>query len=179
MRGLSGARMSTYIVRRAKNEDAAELHRFFLELPSASPFVLSSADDPQVDFAQRKTWLEAVLRNEANLLLVATFGEAITGALFVERGRHRKTRHRGDVAISVASEHRGQRIGHRLMDELDRWMASHAELRSVRAGVMDANTPCLKLLTNHGFRIQARIAEAFVLDDGQFCDEVILVKTVR
>ncbi|MBV9099852.1 MAG: GNAT family N-acetyltransferase [Candidatus Dormibacteraeota bacterium] len=91
-----------------------------------------------------------VLLAGGGLSIVVEVEGVLAGHLEVRRGSETHTQHRGELAIIVGNEHRGQGLGRVLMNTAIEW-ARAVGLETLSLGVFATNTRAIRLYREVGF----------------------------
>jgi RimJ/RimL family protein N-acetyltransferase len=173
----------TYHVREGELSDAAELIRHSQVMLADPRWNVTEPDEflPSLDLEEG--WILGFRERPHNMLLVADFGTIqeprLAGMLsFVVQSR-RRLRHRGRLGIGVEEPYRRQGIGAALLSELLRWAAAEPELERVELSVLAHNARAIGLYRKLGFVEEARIPKAYKLANGEYYDDLQMVKWVK
>lgn len=110
-------------------------------------------------------------------MLCAFDGDEPIGMMGVIRARAEKMRHiAGVIAVFVAPEYRGQRIGSRLLDALIAYARTMEGVEHLRLGVVTTNTTAINLYQRHGFEIYGTEINAFKVGDDYWDEHLMWLK---
>lgn len=144
-------------IRRAIPDDAAELLAYLRMVGGESDNLTFGSEGPGLsDAAQRESLARCAAADNA-LVLVATCDGAIVGSLSFEGGRRQRTRHTGELGISVAGELTGQGIGRALMEELIAWAERSGVIRKLNLRTRTDNLAAIRLYERLGWVVEGRV----------------------
>ena len=149
----------TVRLRRAKPSDAAGMIAHGNAVGAEGIYIMTERVRRTVPEEQ------AAIRNargEKGLWLVAESGGKIVGSADVSRGRHRKSRHVGELGIALRKEWRGVGLGRAMMEAMIEWACS-ARLRKLFLEVFSTNTRAIRLYRGLGFIEEGRLKGQVVL----------------
>jgi RimJ/RimL family protein N-acetyltransferase len=146
-----------FVVRSARPNEAGALFDHYLLIRAREPEVnVEEADEWNATADSVRRLIEGLDRAPNGLLLVADAGGGIAGALSVEGGRFRKTRHVGEVGVSVARAWRRQGVARRLMEAAIGAARMSPELSRLSLRVFASNEPAIALYESLGFHVEGR-----------------------
>jgi RimJ/RimL family protein N-acetyltransferase len=143
-------------VRSARPNEAGALFDHYLLIRAREPEVnVEEADEWNATADSVRRLIEGLDRAPNGVLLVADAG-GVVGALSVEGGRFRKTRHVAEVGVSVARAWRRQGVGRRLMETAIGAARTSKELARLSLRVFASNAPAIALYESLGFLAEGR-----------------------
>jgi ribosomal protein S18 acetylase RimI-like enzyme len=154
--------------------DAAAFQSLRLDGLREAPTAFGSSYEEECD-TPVSTLAESIAKNTEGFVLGAFDGDALVGAVGIQRERKRKRAHKMVLwGMYVTPEARGKGIGRRLVDEALLQAFARAGVRQVILGVNAANAPALALYSAAGF-ISFGTEPACMIVDGVLQDEVHMV----
>ncbi|MBN2150378.1 MAG: GNAT family N-acetyltransferase [Candidatus Lokiarchaeota archaeon] len=128
----------------------------------------------------RKSWIEQVRdQGDTSHIIIAAFlnGEIIGQAnLGLSREGHHRARNTGGWGVSVKKAYHNQGVGYQLLLEIER-VARRLGLHKLEASVVERNEPAKALyLRKLGYQVEGRLREHFILDGGEYADELNIGK---
>lgn len=145
-----------FVLRSARPNEAGALFDHYLMIRAREPEVnVEEADEWPASADSVRRLVEGLDRAPNGFLLVADAG-GIAGALSVEGGRYRKTRHVGEVGVSVARAWRRQGVGRLLMEAAIEAARTSKELTRLSLRVFASNAPAVALYESLGFLVEGR-----------------------
>ena len=79
----------------------------------------------------------------------------------------------------VAQEWRHRGVGTALGETLLGWAGEHPQIERVGLTVVSVNAPALNLYRKCGFREEGRLLRRFRLGDGEYVDDIPMVRFVK
>lgn len=160
-------------------EDAQALVDFLRMVSAETDFLLRGADDPVIPVEDERKFIENSRESEVSAMIccfVEEDGEYRHAAnCGVNYNPRRKIAHRANLGISVLKEFWGLGIGTALMNEAEKiareWGKTQLELEFV-----EGNSRARALYEKCGFRIAGIHPDAFLMPDGSFCNEYLMIK---
>lgn len=160
-------------------EDAQALVDFLRMVSAETDFLLRGADDPVMSVEDERNFIKNSRESEVSAMIccfVEEDGEYRHAAnCGVNYNPRRKIAHRANLGISVLKEFWGLGIGTALMNEAEKiareWGKTQLELEFV-----EGNSRARALYEKCGFRIAGIHPDAFLMPDGSFCNEYLMIK---
>ncbi len=146
-------------IRALRQDDAVELHQFFLRTPEEDRFYLNNdVTSPEVirEFTGN-------ISMDVAIPLVAVYDDKIVADSTLHRSRRASRRHVGELRIVVDPEFRGRGLGARLIDELIQLGVDLGLERLVFELVDQRETPAIQAAKAAGFE-QVAVLEGRVRD---------------
>lgn len=117
--------------------------------------------------------------NPNNLLLMAEAnGQFISMCAFESEDKLR-TRHTGEVGISVLPEYRKMSLGTAMMQGILDWATTHPDIEKLSLEVWAKNTPAIGLYQKMGFIEEGRKVKEIKYADGTYDDCVCMYRFVK
>ena len=164
------------IIRTALSDDApaylAMLHQLDHE---TDMMIYEPGERPDTVDALRSRITEA--HSSGSLILLAEDEGSIVGFLTAERGFARRIRHSAYIVVGILACRRGQGLGRKLFEALDRW-AEQQQIHKLELTVSVNNEPGIRLYTSMGYEIEGRKKHSLYLND-EFVDEWYMGKTLK
>lgn len=160
-------------VRHARRGDAAAMLQYvktLFEEPDLS--VTFSPGEFNMSLAEEETFIES-LRRENSLLLLAVCGDEVIGSAAFEGGKVARTRHAGELGISVARHWRGVGVGTALLKRLLDWAKENPQVERVGLEVFATNPRAKQLYHRFGFKEEGRRLGAIRMS-GRLVDSTIM-----
>ena len=159
-------------IRRAAEEDAADLLRHRQALMDETPFMLYEPGE-LTKTAEDERQRVARLNGRPNcLLLVATDGLSVVGNLTAVGGEVRRLRHMATLALGVSKSHWGQGAGRGLLQHAVQW-AESSQVRRLELTVHTTNLRALYLYLQAGFQVEGVRRDSLFVD-GKYVDEYLM-----
>ena len=156
-------------IMKAQPEDAAELLEYLKVIGSESDNLTFGPDGLLRTVEEEAEFLASELVSQTSVTLVAKRdGKIIGNARFTGELKER-TRHRGDIGISVLKSEWGAGLGSRLMEALLDFAKNTAHIEVITLEVNQTNKRAIALYEKFGFK-KTGIFEAFTKIDGKYID---------
>jgi ribosomal protein S18 acetylase RimI-like enzyme len=158
-------------VARLDSSHAVAYRALMLEAYACEPEAFTST--PEERAALPMGWWERRLGTDGDSIALGAFdGEALVGAIVLERESRHKTRHKASiVGMYVRATHRGKRLGVRLMEAALEAARVQPELRLLELTVSEGNDSARALYERFGFRAFGTEPMAIAVD-GRYIGKV-------
>ena len=168
----------TLILRSPQADDAANMIAYLKQVTGETEYLLRSPEEVTYTIEEEQDLIRRWLGSERSMM-IAVFdpdGERVLGSTAVNPiGDKSKNRHRGGIGISLFKELWGQGLGTILMTEIVD-VSRRIGYSQVELGVYADNERAIRLYEKQGFETTGRIPRAFRMNDGSFCDELLMVR---
>ncbi len=161
-------------IRQIETGDAEKFLNMLKRLDTETKFMMYEPGERKTTLEEQMKIIEGVQKNGDPMFLVET-DEEIVGFLGGRRGGCNRAKHTVYIAMGMVEGYRGQGIGRKLMEQLDRWNVENDIARS-ELTVMCHNERAVRLYEGMGYQIEGRRKKA-ILVDGRFVDEYYMGKT--
>lgn len=157
------------VVRKAIQSDAKDLVDYLAQIAGESNNLTFGAGELNVTVSQEEEMIQKVTDADNKLFLVVLKDEKIIGNLSFMGGNRPRTRHMGDLGMTVLKSYWGQGIGGALLKHLIEWSENNPIIRKINLQVKVDNENAIKLYEKFNFKNEGRI-ERFFLIHGEFFD---------
>ncbi len=161
-------------IRQIEVEDAEKFLKMLKQLDGETEFMMYEPGERRTTLEEQREIIERVQKNGDPLFLVEKKNE-IVGFLGGRRGSCNRVKHTVYIALGIVEGYRGQGIGRKLMEQLDRWNVENEISRS-ELTVMCHNERAVGLYEGMGYQIEGRRKKSLLVD-GRFVDEYYMGKT--
>ncbi|GLI55932.1 GCN5 family N-acetyltransferase [Propionigenium maris DSM 9537] len=161
-------------IRQIEAGDAEKFLRMLKKLDSETEFMMYEPGERRTTLEEQREIIERVQKNGDPVFLVEN-EEEIVGFLGGRRGTFNRVKHTVYIAMGIVEGYRGQGIGRKLMEQLDRWNVENDISRS-ELTVMCHNERAVSLYEGMGYQIEGRRKKSLLVD-GRFVDEYYMGKT--
>jgi len=168
-----------FIIRNAEGEDAQSIIDFMRYVDRETTFLAREPGEFDASFSVEQE--TALLQGWADggekqfLVAVAESGEiAATCGCFYSSGRKR-TRHLGEIAISVRRDFWRMGLGRRLFQIQESWCRENG-VEKLKLTVDTQNTRALGLYLSQGFTVEGTLRREAKLADGSYRDTYAMAK---
>lgn len=166
------------IIRTANLEDASRTLQIQKEVVEEGVFLTTSSDEFDKTVEQQRDWMEKILANDKETMLVAETSKGIVGwIVFFSQNRIRLS-HTGSFGMMIDKNFRGKGIGKLLIKGLLDWAESNPLIEKVSLGVFSTNERAIALYKRMGFIEEGRKIKEFKMDNGDYVDDILMYKLV-
>jgi RimJ/RimL family protein N-acetyltransferase len=166
-----GTRAVTY--RRARVGDEAALVPYLAKVVTESDYLTHDPEDLPLSAAQLRTTITQAAQTVNQLVLLALEKGVIIGLLRFRGGSTRRTRHGGEVGITVRRDCWGRGVATGLLSHFLKWAKESGGVRQVNLRVRPDNQRALALYRRHGFTVTGRLKRELYID-GRFFDHLVM-----
>ncbi len=129
------------IIRKAQVEDAQAIIDHVNQIAGESTYHTLVFGELDQDLEDQVAYIEAVLQSTNCLMAICEVDGDLVGIMTVDGGNRSKTRHWGNLGISLKKAHTGQGYGSKLMAYLEDWIKQPStEIEKVNLVVHEKNT---------------------------------------
>lgn len=170
---------TTIVLRQPDADDAAELIRFVHAVAEESPYMLTVPGEFAMTEQQERQWLTEQAEQPGRLAMVAEVDGAVVGMLSVMNGSRRRDAHSATFGVSIRGAWRSRGIGTAMILAMLDWARANPLIDRIGLSVFAANDRAIVLYRRLGFIEEGRRPMAYQLEDGRYCDEVMMYQIVR
>ena len=156
-------------IMKAQPSDAAELLEYLKVIGSESNNLTFGPDGVMMSVEEEEKFLASELVSESSVTLVAKRDGKIVGNARFTGCTKARTRHRGDMGISVLKSEWGNGLGSRLMEALIDFAKNTAHAEVITLEVNQTNKRAIALYKKFGFK-KTGVFEAYTKIDGEYLD---------
>lgn len=167
------------VVRTPTEADAAQMLESVNDVRMTSPYTVTQPGEGVQTVEEEREFITKQLDNPNALLVCAEENGVVVGACLFRSNDRRRMVHHGHFGIGVNSTHRGLGIGRVLLTALLDWARCHPTIEKVCLGCFADNVRALKLYRELGFVEEGRRMGEFRDDEGQYFDDVQMMKWVK
>lgn len=162
------------IVREIKTSDAEKFSHLMQQVEGNSEYMLWKAGERNSQPAQQRKMIESIEEEGNSTILVAETGNELVGFLIAFGGKARRNKHSAYIVIGILKEYRGQGVGSKLFEKLERWALSN-NIHRLELTVVTQNKSGLSLYRKMGFTTEGTKKHSLFID-GNFVDEYYMSK---
>lgn len=141
-------------------------------------FLTTSSAEFDKTIEQQRDWMEKILANNKETMLVAETSKGIVGwIVFFSQNRIRLS-HTGSFGMMIDKDFRDKGIGKLLIKGLLDWAESNPLIEKVSLGVFSTNERAIALYKKMGFTEEGRKIKEFKMDNGEYVDDILMYKFV-
>lgn len=167
---------ASFVVREAEGADACDVVDYKRQVYTETDLLLVSQEDEELTEDNERTLIRRFAVSPTSLALLAVDGGRILGQGVITGGYYRRTRHVGQIGLSVRADSWGRGVGRALLEESLRWAESNRHLRRLALQVYESNTRARALYEQYGFGVEGRLRNEVRRDSGQFEDLMVMGK---
>lgn len=168
-----------YIVRTGTIEDSEAILDIQKSVVSEGEFLIALASEFTKTYSQQREWVQSILENEKETLLVAEKeGEVIGWIVFQMTKNRMRLSHTGTFGMMISKSYRGLGIGSMLLQALLDWAENHPLIEKVSLGVFATNHGAISLYKKMGFIEEGRKVKEFKMSENEYVDDILMYKLV-
>jgi RimJ/RimL family protein N-acetyltransferase len=152
-------------IRPAVIDDAAALLAYLRVVGGESDNLTFGPEGPGLSEAEERAYLARAAVSDNAKVLVALHEGVIVGSLTFDGGRRPRTRHTGELGISVTREFTGQGIGRVLLETLIEWAEGGGVVRKLNLRSRVDNAGAIRLYERLGWVVEGRITRDQAIGD--------------
>ncbi len=158
------------ILRSAEVSDAADLIDYLKVTSAETPFLIREPDEVTMTVEQEKQFIERILSDERELMLVATVeGKHIGNCALMSKGSYKRYAHRCEVAIALYQAYCGCGIGKSMVQTVLQ-VAKCTGYEQVELEVVSDNVGAVEMYRKLGFRKCGTFPNSMKYCDGTYAD---------
>ncbi|MCP3031547.1 GNAT family N-acetyltransferase [Halobacillus sp. A1] len=158
--------------------DAKKILNIQRDVVIENEYLISVSEEFSKNIEQQKEWIQKILKNERETLLVAEIDEEIVGWLAFQSPNLQRLSHTGSFGMMLHKGYRGLGIGTSLITELLAWAEQTPLIEKVSLGVFSTNIQAINLYKRMGFIEEGRKKKEIKLDENKYVDDVLMYKIV-
>lgn len=163
------------MIRKAVPDDAVRLSQLFKEVDQSNVMLYGPGERQTTPEQIRKRIID-VSESDTSEWLVEDIGGVLAGYLLIQGSALKRVKHTIYLVIGISEAFRGQGIGTRLFEEMEKWAVEHA-IHRVELTVLAHNESARALYRKMGFEVEGTKRNS-VFIDGSYCDEYYLSKLI-
>lgn len=161
-------------IREIKVSDAETFSHLTANVEASSPFMLWESGERMVDQNEQRQRIESMNKSENSTILVAENDHELIGYLVAIGGSARRSKHCVYIVIGIVSDYRGQGIGRKLFEKMEKW-AREKNIHRLELTVVADNIAGVSLYKKMGFEIEGTKRHSLCIN-GKFFDEYYMSK---
>lgn len=166
------------VVRTAKVEDALRTLQIQREVVAEGIYLTTSAEEFDKTVDQQRDWINKVLHNDYETMLVAETSKGIVGWIVFLAPNRIRLSHTGSIGMMIEKKYRNSGIGKLLMKGILDWAELNPLIEKVSLGVFSTNERAIALYEKMGFTEEGRKVKEFKMENGSYIDDVLMCKFV-
>ncbi|MBO1581905.1 GNAT family N-acetyltransferase [Bacillus sp. XF8] len=169
---------ASYTIRTGRVEDSESTLDIQKSIVSEGHFLISLPEEFKKTSSEQRKWVQGVLENEKETLLVAEKdGEVVGWIVFLTENKKRLS-HTGSFGIMIHKNYRGLGIGKMLLQALLDWAEKNPLIEKISLGVFSTNYSAISLYKKMGFIEEGRKIKEFKMNDNEYVDDILMYKLV-
>jgi RimJ/RimL family protein N-acetyltransferase len=164
-------------IRDAEPSDAPALLAYFKRIGAETPHLTFGGEGIPLTEAEERAHIDRIRSTDNALFIVALCDDEIIGHLTFAGGAKPRTRHAGELGISIIQPYWGEGLGKRLIELLIAWATTGGIVRKINLRVRTDNARAIALYAQLGFIIEGRETRTVCID-GQFHDGFLMGVTI-
>ena len=147
------------VIREAEGNDAGRVLEYIARISAETEFLTFGPGEFDLTEAEEFDHLERCRRSENSIFLLAFVEEKLVGTLSFEGGARPRTRHSGELGMSVLKQYWGAGVASALMDSLLEWSKQGGIIRKINLRVRSDNLRAINLYKRKGFSVEGTLAK--------------------
>ena len=162
-------------------EDTEKVLDYLKEVFADDRFFLTTTEEAsQWQTVEKEREKIQTCYDDADKLFVVTEADGrIVSMSNIECGEKKRTRHVGDIGISILADWRSIGLGTAILQAMIDWATTHPVLEKLTLSVHSTNAPAIGLYQKLGFIEEGRRIKQFKFDDGHYEDGVLMARFVK
>lgn len=162
------------VIREIELTDVENFTRIIQQVEADSEYMLMEPGERQATPEQHWQRIELMKKSGNSTIFVAEDGGALVGYMFAIGGTARRNKHSAYLVVGILKDYRGQGIGTKLFEKLDRWAVEH-EIHRLELTVVTRNEAGAALYKKMGFGIEGTKKHSLLIA-GEYVDEYYMAK---
>lgn len=154
----------TLTIRPARKEDAAAVIDYLSIIGGESDYLTFGQGGFGATTEREEAFIEDMARSDNQLMLGAWLGGELAGHLGFNAGQRERTRHMGEVGVTVRKKYWSLGIGSELLKYLLAWARESRVIRKINLRVRSDNRRAIALYQRLGFVEEGLITREFMID---------------
>jgi RimJ/RimL family protein N-acetyltransferase len=163
--------------RTAVPDDAGPVLEYLRKVGGESDNLTFGPEGPGLSEDEEREYLAGIAASDNALVLLAVHEGEIVGALSFEGGRRPRTRHTGELGISVTESFTGSGIGRAFLEMLIEWAERSGVIRKLNLRTRVDNLGAIRLYERLGWVVEGRVTRDQGID-GTYTDTLFMGRPV-
>ncbi len=161
------------IIRKTEKSDAKALVEYLSYVGGESDFLSFGAGQFGMSAEQEEEYIEAVLKKDNALSIIAEVNGKVVGNLNFNAGSRQRTEHTGEFGISISKAYWGYGIGEELIKYMINWSKGSGIIRKINLRTRSDNERAIKLYKKLGFTEEGTIKRDICISE-KFYDSLLM-----
>ena len=170
--------LNQLVIRTAAMGDAEGILNIQKEVVEEGDFLLMDSVEFNKTIADQKQWIQRILQNKREILLIADVADKMAGWLVFQSPNRVRLNHTGSIGMMVKKEFRNRQVGRKLLETLLVWAEQHKEIEKICLGVLSSNDRAIHLYRSLGFLEEGRKVNEVKIGD-RYVDDILMYKDVK
>lgn len=166
------------VIRTARAEDASRILQLQKAVILEGTFLITVTEEFNKTVEQQKEWIEGILANDRETLLVAETSSGIVGWIVCLSSNRSRLTHTCSLGMMIEKEYRNMGIGKRLVEAIVEWATLNPQLEKLSLGVFATNERAIALYKKMGFLEEGRKIREFKINENEYIDDVLMYRLV-
>ncbi|ABQ46370.1 GCN5-related N-acetyltransferase [Thermotoga petrophila RKU-10] len=163
---------SLLLIREASIWDAKRIVEYMKEVTSETDFLITRPDEVY-DVSTERNYIRMYRNNPGKLMIVGEINREIVSLLTFTGFGRKRTKHVGEIGISVKKRYWNIGIGTRMITSAIEWARRNDFIR-IQLEVLKSNERAISLYRKLGFELEGVKRKAVRRDDGSFEDVFVM-----
>jgi len=168
-----------YLIRHGEWIDAEAILKIQRTVIAEGDYLITLAEEFNHTLEAQQHWINNILRNERETLLVAEIDGELIGFLVFQSPERKRLHHTGSFSIMITNEYRNKGIGKKLLEVLLQWAERNPVIEKVNLGVFSTNYQAISLYKRMGFVEEGRKLNEFKIAENEYVDDILMYKLVK
>ncbi|MGA9288344.1 MAG: GNAT family N-acetyltransferase [Anaerobacillus sp.] len=164
-------------IRQISPDDAEAFVQVITEVENQAQFMLFEAGERSLTVDEQRRRIEKLEKDRHSRIIVAEESRKLIGYLIALGGQAKRNQHAVYLVVGITKEYRGQGIGSKLFEEVERWAKNHA-IHRLELTVVTRNEAGLALYRKAGFEVEGVKRHSLLIED-EFLDEYYMSKLLE
>lgn len=162
------------VIRLGKLADAASILEIQRNVVMEMDYLITVPEEFDKTPEQQTTWMQNVIDNERELILVAEMEGKVIGWLVFHSAKRERLAHTGSLGMMIHKDYREIGIGRMLIRELLEWAGKNPWIEKIGLGVFSSNQRAISLYKSMGFKEEGRKRKEIKLEDNVYADDILM-----
>lgn len=161
-------------IRDIQIKDAGDYLSFAKEILLEEKYSVTDIDDFKITIAEEEKWIEKIISNPNNILLLAINNNEILGSISIIQNTEKKTSHVAELSVHVKKKYRNNKIGRLLIEHSLQKIKQIPSIQKIILYVLGSNEHAIHLYKNLEFNFEGTLKKQVKMQDGNYEDLIIM-----
>lgn len=153
------------IIRKTITEDAEKMVQYKTIIGGESDFLTFGENEIEITTKKEQQSIESINNKDNSIMVVALLDGEIAGSIVFRGGERNRTKHVGEMGVTVRKQYWGLGIGSFLLQFLIEWAKETGIARKINLRVRTDNENAIKLYKKYDFREEGILTRDFCLNE--------------